>query len=503
MTLFDFDYFILIFALVVGYYALGRFQKYVLLTGSILFFIMASAEYVEKSIGIFLFVSAVTYTGAIIISKLKGKKRRFAAAATIFLLVAVLVVFKYLYNLADLTMSIFNAKADISFLSFVSIIGVSYFTLSAIGYIVDVYWNSYKTELNPADVILFIFFFPQLVSGPITRFDVMKKQFNEKTVLKYENISHGMRRMLWGYFKKLVISERMNIVVSAIYNDYTSYSAIGIIGATICYAIRLYTDFSGCMDIIIGTSRLFGIELPENFSAPFFSKNVKEFWQRWHITLGIWFKDYVMYPLQKSELMVRIGKASKKRFGKKHGKRIPFYLSMTVLWFLIGIWHGGTGYYFVASAIIPCFYLIMSDLLQPVFKGINNKLKIDTECFSWRLFQSIRTGLLLCVCWFFVCSGSLSAAADILCNMCKNPVSYTTFASAMKNMGLNAMDILLVITGCLAIALEDYFSYHGENITQMLDKQNISFRFIVEGLEAAAIAFYGMAGTSEFIYFKF
>lgn len=144
-----------------------------------------------------------------------------------------------------------------------------------------------------------------------------------------------------------MISERFGIIVSAVYGSYGDYSAIGIIGATLAYAVQLYTDFFGCMDIIMGVSGLFGIRLPENFNAPFFAKSVQEFWQRWHITLGLWFKDYVMYPVQISRPVVKFGKKCRKRVGKKAGKKIPFYLSMLVLWFLIGVWHGGTGYYLV------------------------------------------------------------------------------------------------------------------------------------------------------------
>ena len=147
---------------------------------------------------------------------------------------------------------------------------------------------------------------------------------------------------------------------------------------------------------------LFDIQLPENFNAPFFSESIQEFWQRWHITLGIWFKDYVMYPLQKSGPMQKCGKLAKRIIGKKYGKKIPFHLSMLVLWFLIGIWHGGTAYYFIASGLIPCVLLIFSELINPVSIRFYSALHIERKSKIICFYRRIKTQVLLCLCWIFV-----------------------------------------------------------------------------------------------------
>ena len=503
MSLVSFDFIIFLTAVTILFYAMKRLQKYILLFASIAFYISISAVSRPKLVLLICYVIFVTYAGAILIEKSKGKIRHVVLALSIAALAAVLVVLKYAYNLCSLFMEIFRAGGDVSFLKFASVIGLSYFILSAVGYLIEVSWESYQAERNPFTVALFIYYFPQIISGPVTRFQEMKVQFDEKRSLKYENIMYGLRRMLWGYFKKLVISERFGVIVAAVYGNYGNYSAVGITGATLAYAVQLFTDFSGCMDIVMGVSELFGIRLPENFNAPFFSKSVQEFWQRWHITLGLWFKDYVMYPVQISKPMIRLGKKCKKRFGKKAGKKIPFYLSMLVLWFLIGVWHGGTGYYFIASAVIPCFILIVSDLAQPLLSKCPGIRRINRECFSWRLFQSVRTVLLICICWVFVCSNGTVAAISVFRHMAEVPVAYTTLVSAFEAFGLTVTDLAVMMTGILILGAADYLQYNGSSITEKLDEQNGGFRCLVIYAEAFCILLYGMVGTSTFIYFQF
>ena len=253
-------------------------------------------------------------------------------------------------------------SSDFSWFQFAAVIGISYYALSAIGYLIDVYWESYRAERNIVNVGLFIFYFPQLISGPFTRYGEMAPQFNERTKLDYSNVTNGIRRMIWGYFKKLVISERFGIVVATVYGDYHSYSMIGIAGATLCYAIQLYTDFSGCMDIIMGASELFGIKLPENFRAPFFSQSIQEFWQRWHMTLGRWFREYVYFPLGGS-------RCSK-------GKMIR---NLLVVWMLTGIWHG-SGWNFILWG----FGLFLMIALEKLFlKKYLDKWVIFSRIYMW------------------------------------------------------------------------------------------------------------------------
>lgn len=503
MTLTSFSFFEFLLVTVLLFYLIRPIQKYILLVASIYFYIGVSSVSNSKLLALMLGIWSVTYFGAIVIDKTSGKIRSLCLIICVMSLLTSLFTLKYAYNIVNVITGLLKIEHDFAWLQFAAIIGISYYALSAVGYLIDVYWQNYSATRNPVDIALFIFYFPQLISGPFTRFSSMKEQFNKKMNLDYNNITYGMRRMAWGYFKKLVISERFGVVVTHIYGDYNSYSMVGIVGATLCYAVQLYTDFSGCMDIIMGASKLFGIDLPENFSAPFFSETIQEFWQRWHITLGLWFKDYVMYPVQKSKTIQKIGKYGKRKFGKRIGKKIAFYTAMLLLWILIGIWHGGTGYYFIASAGIPCILLILSDIMQPVFKGIVSTLKINTECTSWHVFRRIRTLLLICICWIVACSGGTHTAVSIIKHMLINPINYTAFTVAIDAFGLNTLDILIMAVGIVVIYVAHRLEYMGTSIIKKMDEQNLIFRISLIYVEVMMIFIHGMVGSSSFIYFQF
>jgi len=498
MTLTTFSFFAFLLVSVIAYYLAGRYQKYILLLSSLFFYISVSSMEIYKTLLLIAYVTLVTYFAGILIEKTTGAKRKVILSIAICALVALLVVLKYLYNMAEMVGYLFDLNADFSMLKFVSVIGLSYYSLAAIGYLIEVSWESYKAEKNVADVALFIFFFPQIISGPVTRYKEMSKQFNEKHELNYDNIVYGIRRMLWGYLKKLVISERFGIAVRTIYSGYYNFSGGDLFIATLCYAVQLYTDFTGCMDIIIGAARLFGIELPENFNAPFCSASIQEFWQRWHITLGLWFKDYVMYPIQKSKGLIKLGKKSKKLFGKKIGKKIPFYISMLALWFFIGIWHGGTGYYFVASAVVPFCFLFLSDVLNPML----TKISFKSNSKGLVVLRRVRTLLIVCVCWVFVCAQSVSSGLSIFQQIFCNPLP-RGILSAMQKSGIGYMGAVIMVLGVIILIFAEELKFKGSSIKVFVDRFPVWFRIVIIYFEIIAIMYWGELGTSSFIYFKF
>ena len=216
MTLTSFSFFVFLLIVIIAFYIFNPFQKYILLAASVYFYISISSVNAVKLIMLMFGILGVTYIGALIIEHVEGKVKSLFLVISISMLVLVLFLLKYAYNILGIIVSIFNLEANISCLQFVSIIGISYYALSAIGYLIDIYWGNYKASKNPVDVALFIFYFPQLISGPFTRFPFMDKQFNKRNKLDYGNLTSGMRRMAWGYFKKLVISERFGIIVSAV-----------------------------------------------------------------------------------------------------------------------------------------------------------------------------------------------------------------------------------------------------------------------------------------------
>ena len=212
----------------------------------------------------------------------------------------------------------------------------------SIGYMIDVYRGVADAEKNPFRYALFVSFFPQLVQGPISRWNDLKKSLFESHVFSWVNIQYGFERILWGYFKKMVIADRAAIGLATIQSDVSVYYGAYAFVGMLLYAIDLYADFTGGIDITIGVAQMFGITLPENFRRPFFSKSIAEYWRRWHITLCAWFKDYLFYPLSMSKWMNKVSRWLKKHVGKPVGSRFPVYFSSLTVWFVTGIWHGAS-----------------------------------------------------------------------------------------------------------------------------------------------------------------
>jgi len=267
--------------------------------------------------------------------------------------------------------------------------GMAYYTSQVIAYMVDCYWESIERENNPIKLLLFLCFFPQLTSGPISRYRNLKSIF-EKHSFQYTNLCFGAQRILWGFFKKLVLADRINIVINAVWGEPDTYVGLWTWISMLLYPILLYADFSGCMDIALGTAELFDIRLEENFNNPLLSKSIRDFWGRWHITLGKWAKDYVMYPLLKSSYMVALTKKTKALFGKRLGKFLPAAFASGVVWLVMGIWHGGVKY-IIGVSLYYWVLIEAGEFFDPYCKKIIVRLAINTEKFSWKLFQCIRT----------------------------------------------------------------------------------------------------------------
>lgn len=256
--------------------------------------------------------------------KRKGKNpdfiKRNVLCATVIGILIFLITFKYINFVINTINGIGNfwGRNTVLFpvVNWLVPLGISYYSLSLIGYVADVYFGIAKPENNFGKLAVYGMYFPVMISGPILKYREDGEQFFQPHFFDYTHVTRGMQRMLWGYFKKLIISERMAIIVNTVYGNYADYPGGYIWIGTICFAFQLYTDFSGCMDIVLGMSETFGIRLPENFERPFFSKNISEYWRRWHITLGIWMKEYVFYPLLRTSFFIKFGKKLRKCFGK-------------------------------------------------------------------------------------------------------------------------------------------------------------------------------------------
>ena len=264
------------------------------------------------------------------------------------------------------------------------------------------------------------------------------------------------------------------------------------------------------MDIALGLSEALGIRMAENFETPFFARSISEYWRRWHITLGTWMKDYIFYPVLKSDLFVAIGDAARKKLGKKKGKKVPVYLGMLVLWFTVGMWHGGAWKYIIGSGLLHCFYIVSGQMLEPAFKKLIRVFKVNTECYSYHLFQSLRTFFLVCVGFVFFRASSAGAAVKMLKASLQFNIWIFTDGSLLKlgldtpdfTVGILALGVLLLVS-----LLQQKFHAEGKTVRGMLAQQNLPFRWIIYYGLIFTILIFGFYGpgydASEFIYQNF
>lgn len=501
-------YFLLFLALLLAVYyiAPGKSQNILLLIANFIFCYLSGGV---RMIVFLVIGTLLTYAGALAMEKTKTENRKkLYFGITLLAVLGILIVFKYINffvrtgNVLVSWMGIDRTWAEINI---IAPLGLSFYMLQLLGYLIDVWRGTCRAQKNIVKYSLFATFFPQLSSGPINRYNDMEPQYDNPRKFDYTQVTFGMQRIAWGFFKKLVISERMAVIVNTVYGDYNTYSGFYIVFAAVCFVFQLYTDFSGYMDIALGTAQTLGIKMSENFEEPFFSKSISEFWRRWHITLGAWFKDYIFYPILKSELFIRIGDACKKRFGKKKGKKIPTWIGMVILWFLVGLWHGGAWNFIVGSGLLHCFYIVSGQILEPCFKKKISLFRINTDCFSYRLFQQIRTFGLVCISFIFFRASSFSSGVSMF-------KAITTFDMSVFSLdkiyalGLDKYDLFIGILALLTL-LAVSIMRQKMNVREKLAEQNLIFRWGIYYILLFSIIIFGFYGVgysaSEFIYENF
>ncbi|HEX9151874.1 MAG TPA: MBOAT family O-acyltransferase, partial [Flavobacterium sp.] len=311
--------------------------------------------------------------------------------------IGVLAVFKY-YNFLNENLSFLigslGYQNKIPFLYILLPIGLSFHTFQAMSYTIEVYRGNYKAEKNFGIYALYVMFFPQLVAGPIERPQNILPQFHIKQYLNYEDLTAGFRLMLWGFFKKIVIADRLAVYVDSVYNNAERHSGITLLIATIFFAFQIYCDFSGYSDIALGTARVMGYRLMLNFRRPYLSRSIKEFWSRWHISLSTWFRDYLYIPL-----------------GGNRVSKPRWYLNIFIVFMISGLWHGASWTYIIWGALHG-FY--------QVFGLLADKLKEKIPSLSLKpgplqiIFQIGLTFILATFAWIFFRANSVQDAFTIV-----------------------------------------------------------------------------------------
>ncbi|MBD5551423.1 MAG: MBOAT family protein [Lachnospiraceae bacterium] len=450
------------------------------------------------------------------------KKRQWRALLIgLFINLGILAAVKYtnfaIYNV-NMVLGLLGSERQFGFLDIALPMGISFYTFQALGYIIDVYRGTSKAERNPFKFALFVSFFPQLVQGPISRFEDLSKTLYAEHAFNAKTVSFGLQRILWGFFKKLVIADRILVGVNEIVKNPESYGGAYVFVGMMFYALELYADFTGGIDITIGVAQVLGITVTENFDRPYFSKSIKEYWRRWHITMGTWFTDYIFYPISVCKPMLKFSKFSREHFGEAVGKRMPVYLSSFAVWLATGIWHGAS-WNFVVWGLGNWVVIMISQELTPLYQKfhakvngmVNRKRGADKQFVlenngAYRLFQIIRTILLMSCLRSFDCYRDVPLTFRMFGSMITGGNWHVLWDGSLLGLGLGAVDYAILAVGLLLLISVSLIQRSG-SVREKIAAKPYPVRFAVwYGLFLIVLLMgaYGIGyDASQFIYNQF
>jgi len=463
--------------------------RYIWLLASSMFFY---ATWDIRYTALLLFVILDSYFLSLLISKHKNKilKSKLLVLGNAAFLLFILAIFKYWTFLSAEFYELFriSGSAADGFFSFIAPVGLSFYILTIIGYMVDVYRGKTDPERNIGKYALFISFFPNILSGPIERSNNLLKQINMEKEFDYDKTKKGLLLILYGYFIKLLIANRISLIVDAAFRSHTEQTGATMMIALILYGIQLYCDFSGYSCIAIGIGKTLGYDLVENFRQPYFSTSVRDFWSRWHISLSSWLRDYVYIPLG----------------GNRKGLIIQC-VNLLITFLVSGLWHG-TGLQFIIWGALHGSYQVISRVFKPVKKH-GSKIKIKRDAFSFKLIQGIFTFALVDYAWLFFRSSSVHEGIEITKNIVRNLQFGNTLVNKLYLVGFSSerFNVLLLEIGIVLVV--DIIHERKVSIISLLDKQNKVFRWLIYIALVILIIFglihdYGIEASS-FIYTRF
>lgn len=425
----------------------------------------------------------------------------------LFLNFGILAVVKYLnFFLANINYiaQSTGSSFQLTFWKLALPMGISFYTFMTMGYIIDVYRGIYPPEKNIFKLALFVSYFPQLVQGPISRFGDLSQTLFDEHEFDRRNVCFGLQRILWGFFKKLVIADRMLVGVNSLIHDPAKYQGAYVFIGMLFYAFELYADFTGGIDITIGISEAFGIVVKENFNRPYFSKSIVEYWRRWHISLGVWFKEYVFYPISVCRPMLNLSKYSRKHFGEALGRRIPVYISTIVVWFVTGFWHGAS-WNFIVWGLMNCAVILVSQELNPFYRWFHHKFNVKGK-FYFRLFQVLRTVFIMSSIRLFDCYRDVPLTFKMFGTMFTNFDISVLYNGSLMNLGLKMTDYIVLLFGFIILLSVSLVQRRGSIRTRIAEKHQI-VQYLVYYTLLVSILIFGAYGVgydaSQFIYNQF
>lgn len=513
-------------ALLVYYAVPYKVQPWVLTAASILFYLSAGAKYLPfiavTLISTYLcglFIGRIYEKSDILLSECsdsaqkkeirnaaKKKAKRFLILSLV-VSIALLAVCKYTaFSINNVNKLLHLVKLpEITVFKIILPLGISFYTFMAISYVLDIYWKRYKAEKNILIYSAFLLYFPHVVQGPIDRFNEFKDQIKNGVPISYKNLTHGAQLALWGFFKKLVIADRLGIFVNKIFDEPDRFNGSALIVALAVYSIQIYADFSGCIDIVSGVSEAFGIKLRKNFNHPYFSRTMAEFWRRWHISLQEFFKDYVYFPVSASAFTKKVKKKLKAKGLKRLEELFTSCFPILIVWLITGIWHGAA-WTFIIWGLFHAALLIGSQIFEPLFAKLTKLLRINTDNFGWHFLQMARTFTLCCIGRIFFRAAGIGTALGMI----KKILTDTSLSALVRykasDFGLTVNDVRIMVISVIVLLIADILQ-EKMPLRETLAKQNIIFRWIIIFAGLFAVIIFGVYGpgydASSFIYEKF
>lgn len=510
MSFISMEFLLFVLCAAAGYYLIPKKWQWGWLLGfSYLYYISSG----WKMSLFLLYVTFVTYGAGIMLHAIeekesiaKAEKKRYKKWVLILALVldfGLLAILKYTNFLIENLDYLF--QLELSFQQLILPIGLSFYTFQSAGYLMDVYWKRCEPEKNPLRFALFVSFFPQILQGPIGRFDRLAHQLYESHSFDLVRIERGVQRILWGYFKKLVVADTAAIFVNAAFDEYTTYTGIAVFGV-LAYSAQLYGDFSGGMDIVIGIAQLFGIEMDENFKRPYFAASITDFWHRWHITLGTWMKDYIFYPLSLSKWMGRFGKFAKKVFGKTYGRALPICLANLVVFLVVGVWHGAA-WKFIIYGLYNGLIIAFSGLMVQNYRKWKKQLHINDKSSQWKVFQIARTFILVNISWFFDRADTIPQAFQMMKNAVTRfePQQLLTIQVGTAGTKYTILALAILLFSCVVVFIISFLQERGVKIRNAVAARPWVIRWALYMALLMSSAMLGQPpdSTGGFIYAQF
>ncbi|MDP4278820.1 MAG: MBOAT family O-acyltransferase, partial [Bacteroidota bacterium] len=474
--------FLLFFVVVTGgYFLLPQKFRWLWLLLASCYFYMA---FVPIYILILAFTIIVDFLAGIVIEQSGGHRRKCFLAVSLIANIGVLAFFKY-YNFLNNNLTVllhdFQLANPVPALTLLLPIGLSFHTFQAMSYTIEVYRGNQKAERHPGIYALYVMFYPQLVAGPIERPQHLLKQFRETHTFDYDRVTSGLKLMAWGLFKKVVIADRLAILVDTVYDHPANYNSLSLIIATVFFSFQIYCDFSGYTDMAIGAARVMGFRLMQNFNAPYRAKNFQEFWQRWHISLSTWLRDYLYIPLGGNRVS-----------NGRHKLNIAF------VFLICGLWHGAN-WTFIVWGGLHGLYRIVEIVSAKQRKAIGRVLRFDKFPF----IPVFITYCLASFAWIFFRADTLQQAMFIIRRMVGNiPDLFRSGQPVLEYMGLTRNNFLLSIALILSLEVAQTLKQRGL-LKRLLHEKPVIVRWSLYYCLLLAIIFLGVFESRQFIYFQF